>query len=279
MVTRKQRHRILIVDDDVDVVDPLRFYFDQRGYAVETAQNFANGREAANRVLPSVVIVGTQLEDAQGIDLLRWLRERPRTARLPVMFIAPIDEADVQHDVLQAGADDFVIKPFDVEIVELRVRNAIARTERDGLTDPRSGLPTGRLLQERVQRLVQEDDWAKLEIVIRAFDVFRERYDFIAADEVLSFTAKLLTEISEELGYEDDFIAHREDEHFVIVTRKDAGVEMTEALAARFDDEVKMFYNFMDREQGYVMLEDENEQAVQAPLMTLDVKLQQAEDE
>ncbi len=276
MSNRRQRHRILIVDDDVDVIEPLGAFFGELGYAVEITTTLTGGQEAANRILPSLVIVGVCLEDADGIDLLRWIRSRPRTAHIPVMFISSARESLMQHNLLKAGADDFIIKPFDVDIVALRVRNAIARTERDGLTEPRTGLPTGRLLQERIQQLAHEDSWAKLEISIQNFAAFRERYDFIAADNVLGFTAHLLSEVSEELGDDDDFIGHRDTERFVFITQDDRVVSIAERIVERFDNEVKKFYSFVDYEQGYLTIEGDGGETSQVSLMTLDVKIQRS---
>ncbi|MBN1283869.1 MAG: response regulator [Anaerolineae bacterium] len=277
--TRRQRHRILIVDDDVDVIEPFKEYFSRQGYAVETADSLSTASRAAQKILPSLVLAGTQLPDAPGIELLKWLRARPRTAHVPVMFIASVEEAGIQHDILAAGADDFIVKPFDVDIVGLRVRNAIARTERDGLTEPRTRLPTGRLLQEQVQRLARMDGWAKLEISINDFVAFRERYDFIAADDVLVFTANLLVEVSQEMGDENDFIGHRDGENFVLITNREAGPQVAEQAILRFNKEVRKFYSFVDRERGYIVVESTKGSTLAAPLMTLNVKVQQAAKE
>jgi PleD family two-component response regulator len=205
--------------------------------------------------------------------MLRQLRAMPRTAHLPVMFIAPLNEADVQKTVLREGADDFIVKPFDLEILGLRVRNAIARTERDGLTNPHTGLPTGRLLEEQCAQLTALPDRVRLDITVAHFAAFRECYDFITADEVLLFAAKLLAEVSQELGTETDFIGHYEHSHFVLVTHRDTAAPIQARLAARFDEEVQAFYNFMDRDQGYVLVEDGYGDMEQVPLMTLQVTI------
>lgn len=274
MSSKRQRHRILIVDDDEDVAEPFAAYFAGEGYAVDVAADSDQALAAANRALPSLIILGARLADTDGLDLFNTFRARPRTAHIPVIFVAHRAESDRRNALLRAGADDFMAQPFDIDILGLRVRNAIARTEREGVIEPRTGLPTGRLLQERLRRLADEDGWAKLDIAIRDFDAFSERYDFLTADEVLLFTANLLTEVCQEVGTEDDFIGHRAGQHFVVVTHEGSGPALSARLKARFDTEVKAFYNFMDREQGYILIEDGYGGTKEAPLMTLDVKLQ-----
>lgn len=276
MGIRRQRHRILVIEDDIDVIEPFREYFTGEGYAVDTAADAGEAWQAVRRALPSLILLGARVGEMDSLGLFRTFRARPRTAHIPVIFIAHRTESGMQNAILKAGADDFMAQPFDIEILGLRVNNAIARTERQGLTEPRTGLPTGRLLQERLQRLAEEDDWALLDISIKSFDAFRERYDFLTADEVLIFTANLLTEVCQEAGAEDDFIGHREDHHFMIITRRALGGALRARLAERFNEEVKAFYNFMERDQGYILVEDGCGGAQPAPLMTLDVRMKLA---
>ncbi len=279
MGLKRQRHRILVIDDDEDVAEPLRTYFSAEGYAVDVAATNADAWAAVNRALPSLMILGAHIGDVDGLDVFKEFRARPRTAHVPIIFIAHRAESGRRNELLKAGADDFIAQPFDIEILGLRVRNAISRTEREGLSEPRTGLPTGRLLQERLQRLADEDGWAKLEITIQAYDAFSARYDFLTADEVLVFTANLLAEVCQQVGTEDDFIGHRDGQRFVMITRQDRGPALAGQLAARFNEEVKAFYNFIDREQGYILIEDGFGGMKPAPLMTLDVKLQMAVQE
>jgi DNA-binding response OmpR family regulator len=275
MVTQNKHYRILIVDDDIDVTEVLKTYFSESGYTVDAVAGLAAAQEVVGRSVPALVIAGTVLEDAEGIKLLQYMRARPRTAHIPVMFVAPIDESDRRNEILSAGADDFMVKPFDVDIVGLRVRNAIARTERDGLTHPRSGLPTGRLLDERAHNLSGDDGLVLLEITIADYEGFRESYDFITANEVLSFTAKLLCEVSNQAGTDDDFIGHRTAESFVVITRQEVAPDFAEMLCSRFNNGAQAFYNFMDRERGFIELDDGAGGIKEVPLMALEVKITQ----
>ena len=274
LATHRAAHRILIVDDDADLTEALQLHFAEAGYAVDTAATTGQAWEAVARALPSLILLGARLADTDGLSLFQQFRARPRTAHIPVIFFAARTEADVQNRALQAGADDFVAQPFDIDILALRVRNAIARTERDGVIEPRTGLPTGQLVQERLQRLSDEDGWARLDIAIQGFDAFRECYDFLTADEVLAFTASLLVEVAQAEGTVEDFVGHVQGHEFVVITQHARGAALAQRMAARFNDEVQAFYNFIDREQGYILLDDGFGGTKQAPLMTLSVQVQ-----
>jgi PleD family two-component response regulator len=198
-------------------------------------------------------------------------------AHIPVMFLAEYEEAGQQNTILSAGADDFIVKPYDIDILGLRVRNAIQRVEREGVNHPRSGLPTGRLIQERVRQLADEDGWYKIDFTIDNFEAFRELYGFMTGEEVIAFAAGLVNEIVQEAGTSEDFVGHRADHEFMIVTRLENGSRMRNLLEQRFNEGALSFYNFMQREQGYIEVDDGAGGHARKPLMAARIKVQEGE--
>src|SRR5262249_12901104 len=152
-----------LIDSDPADVELIRTALAEQGHSVRTAANGNDGLVAALEKTPSLVLLALSLPDQSGLDVFRTMRSRARTEHVPVMFLAERGESSQQNAVLQAGADDFIVKPFDTDILSLRVRNAIKRTERDGLHHPQTGLPTGRLIQERVRALADEYGWYKID--------------------------------------------------------------------------------------------------------------------
>jgi PleD family two-component response regulator len=123
-----------------------------------------------------------------------------RTSHIPVIFLTQKDERSDKLQGLELGADDYITKPFDIEELKLRVQGAIRRSERESLTDPRSGLPAGRLIEEQLRRIIREKDWALLDARVNHFDPFKDVYGFVAGDDVLRFTAMLIGEVVDEMG-------------------------------------------------------------------------------
>src|SRR5579871_2404962 len=157
-VADRTRH-ILIIDEDYAVGATLVPYFNGQGYQTSLAKTGADGVNEAVAHLPALILLSTRLSDAPGADIFRQLRARSRTAHIPIMFLADHQDSKQQKDLFSAGADDFILKPFDVDILGLRVRNAIKRQDREGLHHARSGLPTGRLIEERERTLPTESGW------------------------------------------------------------------------------------------------------------------------
>ena len=260
--------RILVVEDDLDIANMLQIYFSSQGYDVEIASRGHDALEQTRQSMPHLIVLDIMLPDIDGYEVCRRLRTSTRTSHIPVIFLTQKDERSDRLQGLELGADDYITKPFDIEELRLRVQNAIRRAERESLTDPRSGLPAGRLIEEHLRRIIREKDWALMDIRINDYDAFREVYGFVAANDVLRFTAMLLNEVVDELGTPDDFIGHPGDEDFVLVTTEEAAPAIRARLKSRFAAEVQSHYNFMDREQGYITVE-ENGISKRVPLMTL----------
>ena len=262
--------RILVVEDDLDIANMLQIYFSSQGYDVEIAPRGYDALEKTRHSMPHLIVLDIMLPDIDGYEVCRRLRTSTRTSHIPVIFLTQKDERSDRLQGLELGADDYITKPFDIEELRLRVQNAIRRAERESLTDPRSGLPAGRLIEEQLRRIIRTEGWALMDIRINHYDAFREVYGFVAANDVLRFTAMLLNEVVDELGGAEDFIGHPGDENFVVITTEEAAAPIRARLKERFAEEVKSHYNFIDREQGYITVEEQGKQR-RVPLMTLSI--------
>ncbi len=267
---------LLIVERDSAICEMLKMNFDSLGYKTETASTYQEAIEAAVRTVPSLIILSTELEDGDPIILFQELRRRAFTANIPVIFIGPND-IGIQNAILEAGVDDFVAKPFDMDILALRVRNAIQRSERDGLTDPRSHLPTGRLVTEKVRETSTDFDWSMIQIKLEGFEAFRSVKGFMQTDEILAFTARILREQIAEHGTTSDFVGHQTDDRFLVITDYEHGPKLAPAIETAFNEGIKAFYNFFEAEQGYIEVENDFGEIEQVPLMTMTTSLRQEE--
>jgi PleD family two-component response regulator len=269
--------RVLLIDSDPADSELIRAAFSDQGYTFQYAATGSDGLRLALDKTPSLVLLALTLPDQSGLDVLTALRERARTAQVPIMILAERREASQQNAVLKAGADDFIVQPFDTDILSLRVRNAIKRSERDGLHHPQTGLPTGKLIQERVRALADEYGWYKIDFIIDQFTTFREIYGFMTGQEIMNFAAELIGEVVGASGTADDFIGQKDDDEFVIVTRLTNGPLICTELVRRFDEGVKSFYNFMEVEQGFIEVDDGLGGQVQQPLMHARLKVLEGE--
>ena len=261
--------RLLVVEDDKDISNMLHIYFTGQGFEVDIAARGSSALEKTRHNLPNLIILDIMLPDIDGFEVCRNLRTNTRTSHVPVIFLTQKDERSDKLAGLELGADDYVTKPFDIEELRLRVQRAITRAEQQSLTDPRSGLPAGRLIEEQLRRIIRQKNWAYMDLRINHFEPFKETYGFVAGDDVLRFTAMVIGEVLDELGTASDFVGHAGGDSFVVVTAAEVASTVRGRLKRRFADEVLSHYNFLDREQGFIRAVNKDGQIEQSPLMKL----------
>jgi len=263
--------RILVVEDDFDISNLLRIYFDSQGYEVIVAAKGKEALELCRRAQPNVIILDIQLPDIDGYEVCRRLRGNLRTSHIPILFLTQRDERSDKIAGLELGADDYITKPFDIEELKLRVQNAIKRAQWENLTNPTTGLPSGKLIEEQLRRLMRRQEWAILYVGINYIEGFGEAYGFVASDDVFRFASMILNDGIEEEGTPDDFIGHVGADDFLIITDKEHAGPIKAYVAERFKNEVGTFYSFRDRERGYILIGGDEGNEKQIPLMNLAV--------
>jgi DNA-binding response OmpR family regulator len=263
--------RLLVVEDDVDIANMLKIYFSGMNFDVDVAHRGYDALERTKHVLPHLIVLDIMLPDIDGYEVCRNLRTSTRTSHIPVIFLTQKDERSDKLQGLELGADDYITKPFDIEELKLRVTGAIRRSERESLTDPRSGLPAGRLIEEQLRRIIREKEWALLDMRVNDFESFKDVYGFVAGDDVMRFAAMLVTEVVDELGSDEDFIGHAGSDNFIVITSNESAPRIKQRIKDRFAAEVLTHYNFMDRQQGYMLSMKPNGTSDKVPFMTLSV--------
>ena len=128
-------NRLLVVEDEAAIAELLSINLRHAGFNVSTAATAEAAREAVDRELPSLVVLDWMLPDRSGVALCRQWRSEARTRDLPViMLTARAEEAD-QVQGLEAGADDYLVKPFSPRTLVARVRAVLRRRSPQALDD------------------------------------------------------------------------------------------------------------------------------------------------
>lgn len=191
---------ILVVEDDLDVAEMLNAYFRVQGYEVVTANLGEDAVHSCSSTLPDLVILDIRLPDIDGYEVAQRLRTSRRTKEIPIIFLTEKRNRADRLQGLELGADDYITKPFDVQELRLRVRNALQRSSQGTLTNPVTGLPEGPLVDERLEACLARDGWALLLVSLENLEGFRESYGFVASDDVLRAIHLMIRNAIRELG-------------------------------------------------------------------------------
>ncbi|QZH75984.1 MAG: response regulator [Erythrobacter sp.] len=123
--------KLLLVDDEASLREPLAEYLSRQGFAVRQASDAAKARAALVEDTPQLVLLDIMMPGEDGLSLCRHLTE---SKNLPVIFLTARDEATDRIVGLEIGADDYVVKPFEPRELVARIRSVLRRAGKNGAT-------------------------------------------------------------------------------------------------------------------------------------------------
>jgi DNA-binding response OmpR family regulator len=117
---------IMVVDDDADIVKTFKSSLTREGHQVISA---GNGDDALNLLCarPDLVLIDIAIPGMNGIELCRRIRGKPATAATPILFVTVSGDIESKTAAFDAGADDYLVKPFDLQELNLRVKALLIR--------------------------------------------------------------------------------------------------------------------------------------------------------
>ena len=123
----EEKKHILVIEDENDVAELLHCNLTRQGYSVDTAARGDDGLKAVAHKPPNLILLDLMVPGMNGLDVCRELRKNPKTADIPIIMVtAKAGEDDILTG-LEAGADDYMTKPFSIKILISRVRVALRR--------------------------------------------------------------------------------------------------------------------------------------------------------
>jgi len=202
---------VLVVDDDVELCELLARALIRDGHEVRQAGSLAQTRAALGQASPDVLILDLELPDGSGLELCRELRAR--AADLPILMLTASGEVSARITGLDAGADDYLVKPFAVAELRARVRALGRRQERRTPARIERGdvvldLAARRAWRAELEVLLTAREWAILDILANAEGALVSREVLLVkiwgeANEAHSASLDvLLTRIRRKLGRE-----------------------------------------------------------------------------
>lgn len=122
--------KVLVVDDEDNIIELIRLGLRYEGFQVETASNGEDGIALAQRIDPDLVILDVMMPGIDGIEVCRRLRNNPTTHDVPILMLTAKDEVGDRILGLQTGADDYLTKPFDFYELLERIKAILRRQNR-----------------------------------------------------------------------------------------------------------------------------------------------------
>ena len=237
---------ILVVEDERDTADMLSAYFESQGYQVLHAAWGQDALQITAQTIPDLILLDIRLPDIDGYEVCRKLRQQRRTQDTPIIFLTERRERMDKLQGLELGAVDYITKPFDIQELRLRVRNALRRADFATLTDPVTSLPSEPLVRERLSAQISKHGWAVIGVSVAGVEAFSEAYGFVARDDMLRALALMLMSVSQESSGEEAFVGQTGQAEFVIITDANHAREIRDRLATRIHQSLNFFYPYKE---------------------------------
>jgi diguanylate cyclase (GGDEF)-like protein len=266
------RPRVLIVDDDPDILDVLEITLSEENYEILKAPE---GEEAL-RIIKSkpldLVLLDYAMPKMNGRQVCMEVKKDILLRHIPIIMVTGKGEVNDKIGGIDAGADDYIVKPFEPKELLARIRMILRRTERDLEANPLTLLPGNVSILNELSRCIEnKSSFAVCYIDLDKFKAYNDKYGFEHGDEVIRETARILIQTTLELGNPGDFIGHIGGDDFVIVTKPEKVDELCKKIIDDFEKKVPLFYNETDKKNGYTITADRQGKEQRIPLLSISI--------
>lgn len=121
--------KVLVVDDEPNILLSLEFLMEQAGFTVSTAEDGESALEQISQIEPDLVLLDISLPGISGFDVLEQLRKDSRFTRLPVIMLTAHGREVEREKGMALGADDYITKPFSTQALVQKVRTLLQETD------------------------------------------------------------------------------------------------------------------------------------------------------
>lgn len=263
---------ILIADDDEDIVRFVEVNLRLEGFEVATAFDGEQALQAAYDNHPDLVLLDVMMPKVDGFEVCQRLRSDNRTKNISVIMLTAKSLSADKVVGLTAGADDYMIKPFDPIELVARVKSALRRAREMRAINPLTQLPGNVQIEDEVRRRVASGgDFALMYIDIDNFKAYNDHYGFLRGDEAIKTLARTASEAIKEHGGPAPFLGHIGGDDFVAIVDADDAEKAAQELIEGWDKAVRSLYDEEDIERGYIEIEDRQKNMRQYPVATISI--------
>lgn len=266
-----KRQKILIIDDDPDILDVLDLTLSER-FDVVSAKNGVEGLGQAKMHMPDLIITDYMMPVMAGPEFCREIRKDVTLSHIPIIMLTGKGDIKDMVSGINAGADDYLIKPFEPETLLARINMITKRTTRNLDANPLTRLPGNASIMEELQNRIQSGRvFAVGYCDLDKFKIYNDKYGFEKGDEVIKATARIITQAAQEVGGADVFIGHIGGDDFVFVSDDAIADKISEKIVDMFDRTSPNFYSPEDRSAGFILGKDRQGNETRVSLISISI--------
>ena len=263
---------ILVADDDEDIVRFVEVNLRLEGFEVVTANDGEQALQQAYDRLPDLVLLDVMMPKIDGFEVCQRLRGDTRTKNISVIMLTAKSLSADKVVGLTAGADDYMIKPFDPIELVARVKSALRRSREMRAINPLTQLPGNVQVQQEVQSHVNaKKPFALMYIDIDHFKAFNDYYGFLRGDEAIKLVARCAGEVISRMIGDQGFVGHIGGDDFVAIVDPAKSEDVAKEILKCWDANVIELYDQQDLDRGYIEVPDRQKRMHRYNLCSLSI--------
>ncbi|MGD0968181.1 MAG: response regulator [Candidatus Aquilonibacter sp.] len=269
-------HRVLVVDDDRNLRKIISTNLELAGFAVETASDGAEALSMIENLQPDIVLLDLMMPYMDGYEVAKRIRnhQNPSIANVPIIILTAKGETEDKLRGFEAGADDYITKPFGPQELLARVRAKIRRVEVDSSLSPLTRLPGNLAIEAELRRRIDGNEpFAVIYLDLDNFKAFNDVYGFTHGDEAIVLLARVTVDAVRRRGTANDFVGHIGGDDFIVVTHNDRAEEIAKEVIAEFDRDIRNLYSAKDLRAGFIETRDRRGALNRFPIITLSMAI------
>lgn len=228
---------ILCVDDEESISSLVRQVLKMAGHEVALADDGFSALESIAAREPDLILLDRSMPNMDGLDVCRRIKSNPFLSRVPVLMLTALGTVDFKVEGFEAGADDYLVKPFEPRELTARVSALLRLVAREGDRNPSSGLPGGRAIAAEIEsRVTRGEQFSVVYFDIDFFKPFADTFGFSVADNVISGTGALLGQIAAVNG---DFAGHIGGDDYLLICPTHRASALAQEGASRFSEVIQ----------------------------------------
>ncbi len=262
--------RILVADDDPAMCLLLRETLQEAGYEVLIAHDGDQLIRMAQDHPPDLLLIDLIMPLMDGFEAIRQLRNDTRTSHLPMIILTARSTSAEVVIGFDSGADDYIVKPYDIDVLLARIRSHLRRAAKLPVRNPLTGLPGNVLLQAEIERqIAQQTPFALIYVDLDNFKAFNDAYGFARGDRAIHTLASVLAGTAPR----DDFLGHIGGDDFAIIHYGGFPEVLAQQIISAFDERVRALYDPEDLQRGYLQGQDRHGAPRQFGLLSLSISI------
>jgi len=263
---------IYVIDEDYNfIMDLKRIFKDDAEYTFKPTKT--QNLDVIFKNIPELIIINEDNIDMTIDEVCKKIRENEDNSITPIIVISSNEEKSHKLEVLKNSVEYFIEKSLGEEFIYYTIKNALRLLSVNRTVSPLTRLPGNLQIQtELKKRLLRKDNFAVLYLDLDNFKAYNDVYGFLSGDEIIKFTAKVITKNVHCSPEADVFVGHIGGDDFVAVLDDSVNFEtICQNIIAEFDTGISKYFNDEDIEQGFLKVQNRKGIIEEFPITSISI--------